>query len=167
MVWLWPICLPAICEENRYTRWTLKRANVPVQHSLQQYGFFQLEEWIPKTTEPEQAWCQRWKVQCRRFVTTQRILGKQQRACVSDSGGWQLIDRRKTVAWGLMLWWDATQAEAMTCQSTQELVPEGTFASFWNQVKKTTKIHTQRSLKWKNRRRSNHWFAWARSRYAF
>ena len=27
----------------------------------------------------------------------------------------------------------------MICQSTQELVPEGTFASFWNQVKKTTK----------------------------
>ena len=35
----------------------------------------------------------------------------------------------------------------MICQSTQELVPEGTFASFWNQVKKTTKTHMQRSLK--------------------
>ena len=59
MVWLWPICLPAICEKNRYTRWTLQRANVPVQHSLQQYRLIQPEEWIPKTTEPEQACCQR------------------------------------------------------------------------------------------------------------
>ena len=28
----------------------------------------------------------------------------------------------------------------MICQSTQELIPQGTFASLWNQVKKTTEI---------------------------
>ena len=38
-----------------------------------------------------------------------------------------------------MAWWDATQAEAMICQSTQELIPQGMFASCGNQVKKTTK----------------------------
>ena len=36
----------------------------------------------------------------------------------------------------------------MICQSTQELIPQRTFASLWNQVKKTTKNHMQRSLKW-------------------
>ena len=35
----------------------------------------------------------------------------------------------------------------MTCQSTQELIPQDMFASCWNQVKKTTKIHMQRFLK--------------------
>ena len=41
------------------------------------------------------------------------------------------IDRRNTVAWGLWLWWDATQAEAITCQSTQELIPRGHVRLLW------------------------------------
>ena len=43
-------------------------------------------------------------------------------------------------------WWDATQAEAMICQSTQELIPQGMFVSCGSQVKKKTKTHMQRFL---------------------
>ena len=32
-----------------------------------------------------------------------------------------------------MVWWDATQLEAMICQSAQELMPQGMLASFQNQ----------------------------------
>ena len=74
MVWLQPIFRPTICEKNKYQRWTFQRADVPVQHPLQHYGFLQPEEWIPEIREPEQALHLRWKVQCRRCVT-QRILG--------------------------------------------------------------------------------------------
>ena len=35
---------------------------------------------------------------------------------------------------------DATQAEAMICQSTQEWIPQGMLASFQNQAKKTVKF---------------------------
>ena len=48
-----------------------------------------------------------------------------------------------------MAWWDATQAEAMICQSTLGLIPQGMFLSYGNLVKKTTKLHMQRSLKCK------------------
>ena len=37
-----------------------------------------------------------------------------------------------------MAWRDATQVQAMICQSTQELTPQGMFDSCGNQVKKTT-----------------------------
>ena len=33
-----------------------------------------------------------------------------------------------------MAWWDATQAEAMTCQSTQELIPQDIFLLCGNQM---------------------------------
>ena len=46
-----------------------------------------------------------------------------------------------------MAWWDATQAEAMICQSTQELIPQGMSVSCGSQVKKKkTKTHMQRFL---------------------
>ena len=41
--------------------------------------------------------------------------------------------------------WDATQAEAMICQSTQELFPQGMFGSCGNQVK-TTNVNTHASM---------------------
>ena len=47
-----------------------------------------------------------------------------------------------------MAWWDATQAEAMTCQSMQGLIPQGMCAFCGYQVKKMTKIHMQRFSKW-------------------
>ena len=77
-----------------------KSVNIPVECSQQQQGFISTEEWIPKTTKLEEVHCQKWKVQCRRFVTSPRILG---RACDSDSRSWQCIDKHKTVAWGLRL----------------------------------------------------------------
>ena len=39
-----------------------------------------------------------------------------------------------------MAWCDATQAEAMICQSTQELIPQDMFDSCGSQVKKMTKM---------------------------
>ena len=39
-----------------------------------------------------------------------------------------------------MAWWDATQAEAVICQSTQEVIPQGMFVSCGSQVKKMTKM---------------------------
>ena len=42
---------------------------------------------------------------------------------------------------------DVTQAEAMICQSTQESIPQGIFASCGNHLKKMTKTHMQRFLK--------------------
>ena len=57
-------------------------------------------------------------------------------------------NRRKSVALRTMAWWDVTQAEAMTCQSLLGLIPQGMSVSYGNQVKKTTEIHMQRSLKW-------------------
>ena len=39
-----------------------------------------------------------------------------------------------------MAWWDATQAEALICQSTQELIPQGMSVSCGSQVKKMTKM---------------------------
>ena len=91
-------------QSNRKTGTNVELFNVPtyqVQHSFQQYGFLQPEEWIPETREPEQAHCQRWKVQFNRFVTCPRILGNSQRDY--DSRGWQSNDRHKTVAWRLRL----------------------------------------------------------------
>ena len=145
---LWPICLPRNLWEKQVQTLnfaTCQRTSAALSSTT----------WVPSIgsvkSENHRTWTSlmpKVEVQCRRLVTSPRILGKQLRACVSDSRSWQLFDRRKTVAWGLCLWWDATQAEAMICQSTQELIPQGLFASFWNQVKKTTKIHTQRSLMW-------------------
>ena len=48
-------------------------------------------------------------------------------------------DEKKLLS--IVAWWDATKARAMICQSTQELIPQGMFASYGSQVKKTTKIH--------------------------
>ena len=76
---------------------------------------------VADLSQPREFW---WKNYAHVFLTTE---------------GWQLIDRRKTVAWGLSLWWDATQAEAMICQSTQELIPQDMFDSCGNQVKKKTR----------------------------
>ena len=57
-----------------------------------------------KVNSGDQRTCyQKWKVQCRICVTSQGILMKQLRACDSDSRSWQLIDRRKEVAWGQWL----------------------------------------------------------------
>ena len=41
---------------------------------------------------------------------------------------------------------DATQAEAMICQSTQESIPQGMFASCGNHLKKMTETHMKRFL---------------------
>ena len=117
-----------------------ERINLPMQHPFQQYEFLQPDEWIPRTKETAQGYYQRCKVQCRRIVTSQRILEKQLRAYDTDSRGWQLADRCKAIVWGLA-WWDATQEEATTCQQVM-------FASCGNQAKKRTNLHMLRSLEW-------------------
>ena len=46
-------------------------------------------------------------------------------------------------------WWDATQKkDAILCQSTQELTPQDMFDSCGNQMKRKTRAHMQRSLRW-------------------
>ena len=149
MVWLWPICLPAICEKNRYTRWTLQLANVPVQHSLQEYRFLQPEEWIPKTREPEQACCQRWKSSMspichysrefwrnniRACVSGQRKLTacrQTQNSCLKDYGfgGMKLKQKQRSVS---------------PCKNWFHRVCSPPFGTKWRRRQKT---HMQRSLK--------------------
>ena len=82
-----PQCLFTVREKDGYKRCHLQCVNVSLQHPLQQRGFLQPEERIPEGREHEKASYQSDKVQRHRVVTSQRILGKQPRACYPDVRG--------------------------------------------------------------------------------
>ena len=75
-------------------------------------------------------------------------LGKQLCSCYFDGRGWQFADRHKVVALKTMAWWDATQTEAVICQSAQELIPMVMFVFFGNQLRTIVSFLMQRSLRW-------------------
>ena len=83
------------------------------------------------------------KIQCRRFVTSQRILGNNDAHVILTAEA----DSLSTDAEELLEdYGDATQ-EVMTCQFMQEMIPQGQFAFREKRMKKTTKIQMQRSLR--------------------
>ena len=126
MVWLCPICLLTIWEKHRYKCWTF----------------------IPKTREPEQAYCPKWKVQYHRCATSHRILRKQPRACGSDCRNGQLIDRRERIAWGVRLGGMPFKKRLLSTSPCKELIPHDRLDSCGNQMKKKIRAHMERSLRW-------------------
>ena len=72
--------------------------HISVQHTLQQHGFIQPKERISEDWEHGQAAFSWREVQRHRWssvITSQRILGKQLRACHADSRSWQLLTEEK------------------------------------------------------------------------
>ena len=81
----------------------------------------------PTTTTPKKIWITLTMKIRITPNTTHRILGTQLRAFDLDGRGWQLTIRRKGVASWLWLSWGVIPAEAMTCQSTQDLIHQDIF----------------------------------------
>ena len=126
------IYLPTVCEKVGQNDVLFNVSTNQCSILFNNLGFFnrKSEFWKPENLNEAIAKGENFNIAELSFVTQQKVVetillmltGRQKRTICRPTQG----SRLKTMAW-----WDAIQPEAMTCQSMQELMPQGYVRLLW------------------------------------